>query len=220
MKRVGSFIIWTILVFWGISYMPGLGGHPLEVERLYAQNQVLGPKQPDVQQPDVVQPDVQQPDVQQPDVLQPEVQKSEPIKPEHIKPIPIKPRPIRPIPVTPTPVTPTPLERINEKSALTKSHFGDFSNPSNTRIIRRSGKVTLDSSKRRKSYKATLSQGDTTKLTVTYDEIWIRKDAKDTAVSTLYWKKNEIQAATVERRGQIQNIYSRTYVLDFLRASQ
>jgi hypothetical protein len=128
---------------------------------------------------------------------------------------------------------------IDERRLLRDSYFGDFRNAT---IQRESAATVLEVWQPYFQYRVSalpraiskvLLEGSR-ELNVDYDEIWIW-ERKGSDVSKLYWKHNEIQAATAAKyflndpltgarlsppSYQIINIYDRNFILEKLRERQ
>jgi hypothetical protein len=119
-------------------------------------------------------------------------------------------------------------EEIDEKNLLQNSYFGNFKNPL---IQKKSGEDILQIWGPYVQYTETLPSffllEGSRNLHVVYDEIWIQEKEKE-ELHKLYWKNNQIQAATVEKyffadpmsrkslprpSYEIINIYNREFIL-------
>ena len=123
-------------------------------------------------------------------------------------------------------------EEIDEKNLIQKSYFGNFENPL---IQKKSGEDILQVWEPYVQYTKTLPSffllEGSQSLHIVYDEIWIQEKEK-VELYKLYWKNNQIQAATVAKyfladpmsrkslprpSYEIINIYNRDFILRKLR---
>ena len=123
-------------------------------------------------------------------------------------------------------------EEINEKNLLQNSYFGNFKN---SLVQKKSGEDILQIWEPYVQYTKTLPSffllEGSQSLNIVYDEIWIQEKEK-VELYKLYWKNNQIQAATVAKyfladpmsrkslsrpSYEIINIYNREFILRKLR---
>lgn len=125
--------------------------------------------------------------------------------------------------------------QMNEKAQLRDSFFGDFTK---AKVEKKLGKTMLQVWEPHIKYSKTLPPSMSAvmldgveKLQVEYDEIWKVKTKGTSDKLSLYWRKNKIQASTLEKiylsdpstgkklaapSHKLVNIYNRAYILNKL----